>query len=72
VTELHEMFLAAGLKGPRFYAKTKQVWFRIPISFVRAVERLLEAVPSSRRRRLANRWPLRQLLNGAVVACKAA
>jgi len=70
VTELEALFLATGFRRIAAYARTKGVCIRVPLGMIRALEALLHRVPASKRRTLANRWPLRPLLNGVLVVTR--
>jgi SAM-dependent methyltransferase len=70
VTELEALFLAIGFRRVAAYARAKNLWFRVPLGVIRALEALLHRVPFARRRALANRWPLRRLLAAALVATR--
>jgi SAM-dependent methyltransferase len=70
VTELEALFLATGFRHVAAYAPAKNLWFRVPVGLIRALEALLHRVPVARRRALADRWPLRRLLAAALVATR--
>jgi hypothetical protein len=54
----------------RAYARTRDLWLRVPLTLIRALEARLERLPATRRRALAGRWPLRRLLNPALVVTR--
>ena len=68
MTELQALFLETGFRSVVAYAKTKGRWLRVPMRLLRLLEAWLGRLPAARRRALAQRWPLRQLLNAALVA----
>jgi SAM-dependent methyltransferase len=70
LTELEALLRATGFRRVAIYAKTKGLWFRVPLSLVRALEKALERLGAPLRRAAANRWPVKQLLNSAIVAIK--
>jgi SAM-dependent methyltransferase len=70
LTELEALFLATGFRSVAAYARAKNLWFRVPVRVLRALEALLHRMPDARRRALANRRPLRRLLAAALVATK--
>jgi SAM-dependent methyltransferase len=70
LTELEALLRATGFSQVAVYAKTKGLWFRVPLGLVRALEAALRRLPARLRCALADRWPLKPLLNGAVVATK--
>jgi SAM-dependent methyltransferase len=70
LTELEALFLATGFRRVAAYARAKNLWFRVPVGVLRALEALLHRMPDARRRALANRRPLRRLLAAALVATK--
>jgi SAM-dependent methyltransferase len=70
VTELEALFLATGFRRIAAYARTKNICIRVPLAMIPALEAVLQRMPASKRRTLANRWPLRRLLNAGLVATK--
>lgn len=70
LTELDALFRAAGFRRIAIYAKTKGMWFPVPLGLIRALEDALQRIHPRLRFAAADRWPLKQLLNGAVVATK--
>jgi len=70
VTELEALFLATGFRRIASYARTKGICIRVPLAMIRALEAVLHRMPFRKRRTLANRWPLRRLLNPGLVATK--
>lgn len=70
VTELAALFRATGFRRVSAYSKKNNVWFPVPLGAILALEALLERLPAHPRRALARRWPLRPLLNGALVAVR--
>jgi SAM-dependent methyltransferase len=70
VTELEALFRRAGFRRVAAYSAMKGVWSRVPLAALRALESVLERMPVRTRRRIGARWPLRQLLNCAVVATR--
>jgi SAM-dependent methyltransferase len=70
VSELQTLFLATGFRHVAGYAKTMGLWFRVPVGLIRALEALLHRMPARQRRAIAGRWPLRQLLNAALVVTR--
>jgi SAM-dependent methyltransferase len=70
VTELEALFRAMGFRRVTAYAGTKGVWHRVPLGVIRTLEALLQRMPASKRRLMARRWPLRRLLNAALVATR--
>jgi SAM-dependent methyltransferase len=70
VSELQTLFLATGFRHVAGYAKTRELWFRVPVGLIRALEALLHRMPARQRRAIAGRWPLRQLLNAALVVTR--
>jgi SAM-dependent methyltransferase len=70
VSELEALFLATGFRRIAAYARTKSLCIRVPLALIRTLEAALQRMPASNRRALANRWPLRRLLNAGLVATK--
>jgi len=70
VTELAALFRETGFRRVRAYARTKGVWLPVPLALVVGLEAMLERAPADLRRSLARRWPLRPLLNAALVAVR--
>jgi SAM-dependent methyltransferase len=70
VSELQALFLATGFRRVAAYAQTKDLWLRVPMRLIRALEALLQRLPAKPRRAIADRWPLRRLLNPALVAAR--
>jgi hypothetical protein len=68
VTEMQALFIRTGFRHVAAYAQTKGLWLRIPVAFIGALEAALEGLTPSRRLAIADRWPLRQLLNVGLVA----
>jgi SAM-dependent methyltransferase len=68
MSELQALFLATGFRSVAAYARTKSVWFPVPMGLIRRLEALLGRMPARARRAIADRWPLRHLLNAALVA----
>jgi SAM-dependent methyltransferase len=67
VTELVSLFLETGFRRVAAYAESRGVWVRVGVGVVKTLEALLERLPSQRRA-VARSWPLRRLLNPALVA----
>ena len=70
VTELERLFRQTGFRRVHAYARTKSVWVRVPLALITRIEAALERTPANARKALARRWPLRGLLNGALVAVR--
>jgi SAM-dependent methyltransferase len=70
VTELARIFREAGFRRVHAYARTKRVWARVPLGLITRIEAMLERAPAKPRKALARRWPLRSLLNCALVAVR--
>jgi SAM-dependent methyltransferase len=70
VTELEELFLAAGFRRVAAYARTRNLCLRVPVGLITALEALLHRLPARQRRAIADRWPLRPLLSAALVATR--
>jgi SAM-dependent methyltransferase len=70
VTELERLFRETGFRGVHAYARTKSVWVRVPLALITRIEAALERTPANARKALARRWPLRGLLNCALVAVR--
>ena len=70
VTELEALFLATGFRSVAAYARVKDLWVRVPVGMICALEALIHRVPAARRRAVAERWPLRPLVAAALVATK--
>lgn len=68
VTELDELFRTIGFRRVDAYARVKQLWSKVPLEVIRSLERWLQDLPPAQRRGYADHWPLRPLLNGALVA----
>jgi SAM-dependent methyltransferase len=68
MSELHALLIATGFRSVVAYACTKSVWFRVPMGLIRILEAALGRLPARPRRAIADRWPLRRLLNAALVA----
>jgi SAM-dependent methyltransferase len=68
VSELVELFRATGFRRVDAYSRLKRIWGSVPLGVIQSLERGLQKV--SRPRRYADRWPLRPLLNGALIATK--
>jgi SAM-dependent methyltransferase len=68
ITELEALFLETGFRRVAAYARINGHWLRFPVRLIEALEALPLRVPARRRRAIANRWPLRKLLNAALVA----
>jgi cyclopropane fatty-acyl-phospholipid synthase-like methyltransferase len=68
MSELHALLIATGFRSVVAYARTKSVWFRVPMGLIRILEAALGRLPATPRRAIADRWPLRHLLNAALVA----
>jgi len=50
------------------YARSKGVWTPVPLALILGLETTLQRAPVKQRKALARRWPLRNLLNCALVA----
>jgi len=70
VSELEALFRATGFRRIAAYARTKDLWLRVPMGLIRALEAMLHRVPARQRRAIADRWPLRPVLNAALVAVR--
>jgi SAM-dependent methyltransferase len=70
VMELEALFLATGFRSVTAYAQTRDLWMRVPVPLIKALEARLERLPAKRRRATAGRWPLRRLLNAALVVSR--
>jgi SAM-dependent methyltransferase len=70
VRELDGLFRATGFRRVRAYVHSRNVWLPVPLQLIRAAEAALERLPPAPRRALARRWPLRRLINAALVATK--
>lgn len=70
VTELEALFLATGFRRVTAYVRTRGLTLRVPVGFIKGLEALLQRLPAGERRALADRWPLRRLLNPALVASR--
>lgn len=68
MTELRTIFLDMGFRSVAAYARTKNVWQRVPFQLVASLEAALERLPAKPRRAVADRWPIRHLINAALVA----
>jgi SAM-dependent methyltransferase len=68
MSELHALLIATGFRSVVAYARTKSVWFRVPMGLIRILEAALGRLRARPRRAIADRWPLRHLLNAALVA----
>jgi SAM-dependent methyltransferase len=70
VSELARIFRTAGFRRVSSYARLNGVWLRVPLALILALETMLHRAPANRRKALARRWPLRKLLNCALVAVR--
>ncbi len=70
VTELEALFLATGFRSMSAYAQTRDTWIRVPLRLIKTLEARLERLPAKQRRAIAGRWPLRRLLNAALVVSR--
>lgn len=70
VGELDALFRATGFRRVDAYMRTRGMWLPVPVALIRAAEAALERLPAKLRRALAGRWPLRRLLNSALIATK--
>ena len=68
VTELQRLFREAGFRQVSAYARSKGVWTPVPLALILGLETTLQRAPVKQRKALARRWPLRNLLNCALVA----
>jgi SAM-dependent methyltransferase len=68
VTELEALFRDTGFHRIQAFARIKRLWSKVPLEVIRSLERWLQELPAAQRRSYADRWPLRPLLNGALVA----
>ncbi len=70
VTELERLFREAGFRRVRAYARTKGVWMPVPLAVILGLEATLQRAPAKPRKALARRWPVRNLINCALVAVR--
>ena len=70
ITELASLFLSVGFRRVNAYARTRLLCFRVPLRLIQALEAWLDRLPVRRRRAIASRWPVRPLLNAALVAIR--
>lgn len=68
VSELEALFRETGFRHVSAYARTKGVWCRVPLAGIRALEKGLARLPARACQAVGSRWPLRALLNVALVA----
>jgi SAM-dependent methyltransferase len=68
MSEVQALFLATGFRSVAGFAQTKGLWLPVPMVLIRMLEAALARVLPRRRRAIADRWPLRHLLNSALVA----
>lgn len=70
VTELKGIFREIGFRRVSAYARLNGVWLAAPLALILGVEAALQHAPAKSRKALARRWPLRKLLNCALVAVR--
>lgn len=70
VTELEQLFRAAGFRQVRAYVGTRGVFVRAPLGLMRAVERLVDSLPAPRRRAFRDSVFALPLLQARLAAVK--
>jgi SAM-dependent methyltransferase len=68
MTEVQALFVATGFRSVAAYVRIKGLWLRVPMGLIRTLEAALSRMPAKLRRAIADRWPLRPLLNATLVA----
>jgi SAM-dependent methyltransferase len=70
VAELERIFRQTGFRRVSAYARLNGVWLSAPLGLILGLEAMLQRAPAKPRKALARRWPLRKLLNCALVAVR--
>lgn len=70
VSELERIFRETGFGRVSAYVRLNGVWLSAPLALILGLEAMLERTPAKLRKALARRWPLRKLLNCALVAVR--
>jgi SAM-dependent methyltransferase len=70
VAELERIFRETGFRRVSAYARLNGVWLSAPLALILGLEAMLQRAPAKPRKALARRWPLRKLLNCALVAVR--